>query len=353
MATWDHGTRQEKSCRSGREKSQCGRGGDVADPYETLGVAKDASQDEIKAAYRRLARKHHPDLNPGNKAESEEQFKLIGTAYEAIGTPEKRAEHDARRSSSHYGGPWNVDLSEFMFRRQKPTGRHVRLTAQISMEDADWGGPCRVDFERNEACPHCRGTGADGGKITACPSCHGTGMFSRFVRQGPMTISNTMPCGACGGTGSKPARPCQPCDGNGIAPRHVSLDVDIPPGVEHGSMVMVQGQGESGPGGPGDLYVIIAIAPHDRFTRVGNDLVAEMRIPFMLAMTGGEALFKGLHGEDIHVRIPKRCGGRHEITVPAKGISGGSLVLRVCYDLPELPDEILRLMAAAHGSNPL
>ena len=297
------------------------------DYYETLGVSRTASADEIKKAYRKLAVKYHPDKNPGDKS-AEEKFKAVSQAYEVLSDKEKRAQYDQfgadffEKGGARPGGPGGAggfqgfqgnfsgfsdprDIFSQVFgnagegfdfgdlfggrrrsRNQAQKGQDLRVQIEIEFEDAVFGADKKLKITRGGVCSACGGSGAaPGSKTTSCGTCGGTGRVS--VSQGFFNASN--PCPACGGTGKIVSDPCKTCGGSGKVRVDRELQIHIPPGADNGTKLRIAGEGEAGTkGGPaGDLYVIIRIRPHDVFSRDGSDIICELPVPFATAALGG------------------------------------------------------------------
>jgi molecular chaperone DnaJ len=280
------------------------------DYYAILGVGKDATGAQIRAAYKKLARKYHPDVNPGDKR-SEERFKEIAEAYAVLSNKGKRAEYDRRgpegfdlgfdpseifrraRAGGVEGFDFSFDLGSLfgdLFggggrrRRRGPArGADAEASLDIDFEDAVRGVTLPLSVSRTAPCETCGGTGTRGGGGT-CSACGGRGR--RQVAQGPLQFTTT--CERCGGSGREPGPPCPECGGRGAVPRSESLQVRIPAGMADGSRVRIRGKGEAGPGGghPGDLYVVIRVRPHPLFRREGDDLVADLPLTLSEAALG-------------------------------------------------------------------
>jgi molecular chaperone DnaJ len=294
------------------------------DYYEVLGVGRDATKEEIKRAYRRLAKKYHPDVN--KSADAEEKFKEISEAYEVLSDPEKRRQYDtfghsaARDFFGRRGFSWEDfthfsdiedlfgrdffgrDIFDVFFRefgsgregrgrREYPSrGRDLRYDLEISLEDATSGVKTEIRVPRSEKCNTCKGTGAKNGKVKTCPTCNGTGQ-ERQERRTPFGyFASITTCRRCNGEGEIIEEPCQKCGGSGITQRTRKISVKIPPGVESGSKLRIKGEGDSGHrGGPsGDLYVVIHVQPHEFFKREGDDLFCKIPITFSQAALGAE-----------------------------------------------------------------
>lgn len=289
------------------------------DYYDILGVARDATGDEIKRVYRKLAREHHPDV-ARDKSKAEHHFKEINEAYEVLSDPSKRAQYDrfgvvgngasAGPGDFGFGAGSFGDIFDMFFgnvrgpsaaRRAGPErGADLRYNLEISLEEAFAGTAKEIVFDRLAPCNVCKGSGARPGTlIAACERCGGSGM-SRTVRQTPLgQIVTQSPCSRCGGEGHVIAQPCEGCGGRGRRHSESRLGVNIPAGVDDGSRIRIAGQGEAGNrGGPnGDLYVYLSIAPHPLFKRDGHDTLVEVPISFPQAALGASIDVPSLSGE--------------------------------------------------------
>ena len=288
------------------------------DYYEVLGVERGASDAEIKSAYRRLAKKYHPDLNPGDK-EAEAAFKEVSEAYEVLSDDQKRARYDqfghedptmgggGYGGYSYGGGAGGFeDIFETIFggggfggfgggsarQNNGPVrGDDLRYNLTISFEEAVFGCKKEINITRNENCDNCGGTGAKPGtQPVTCDHCHGTGTVTQ-VRQtmlGAMRTQTT--CPKCGGEGKIISDPCPKCSGKGTVRRSRTITVTIPAGIDNGQALTLRGEGEPGKrgGGAGDLYVAISVRPHRKFRRDGQNLYSEMNISFAQAALGDE-----------------------------------------------------------------
>jgi molecular chaperone DnaJ len=286
--------------------------------YETLGVSRDASADEVKSAYRKLALKHHPDRNPEDK-ESEDLFKEAAEAYEVLSDPDKRNIYNQFGHEGLQGAGFSGfrgfddifasfgDIFEDFFgmgggRRTTQRGRHAQhgadLRCDIALEflEAAFGAERKIEIAKRGQCPECRGSGcAEGSERETCRHCRGSGQVSRS--QGFFTVRTT--CPACRGEGSRIAHPCASCRGSGVVAVKKNLTVRIPAGVDSGSRLRLSGEGEAGPsGGPqGDLYVFIQVKPHEFFRRDGMDIICQIPISFVQAALGDEIMIPTLSGE--------------------------------------------------------
>jgi molecular chaperone DnaJ len=295
--------------------------------YEALGVSKTASQDEIKKAYRKLARQYHPDRNPGD-ASAEERFKEIQTAYDVLSDAEKRKQYDAFGSADGRGGPggWNVnwagdfnigdlgDLFGGLFgggagrgrtrvRRETARGADIEATVNISFEDSLRGVETRIPVEIETSCRECGGTGARPGTAPViCPECHGRGV--RAESQGMFALSQ--PCPRCRGNGTVIESPCPRCGGSGRERRTKRYTVKIPAGVKDGTRIRLRGKGEPGRDGgpPGDLNVTTRVARSHLFERRGDDLVVEVPVTYAEAALGATVEIPTPYGDRISLKIP-------------------------------------------------
>jgi molecular chaperone DnaJ len=329
------------------------------DYYEILGVNRDAPNDEIKKAYRKLAMKYHPDRNPDN-AKAEEQFKEAKEAYEIISDAEKRTAYDqyghagvdqaaAMGGGAGFGGFGEAfgDIFGDIFggggaggrtRSNVYRGADLRYNLEISLEDAARGTETRVRIPTMEACTTCHGSGAKPGtEPISCPTCGGHGQVR--MTQGFFSIQQT--CPKCHGGGKVVDSPCASCSGHGRIKKQKTLSVKIPPGVDEGDRIRLSGEGETGVnGGPaGDLYVVIHVGAHDVFTRDGNHLHCEMPISFTKAALGSDIEIPTLDGY-AKIKIPAETQSGKVFRLRGKGIKGvrsathGDLMVHVLVETP-------------------
>ena len=288
------------------------------DFYEILGVQRGASDEEIKKAYRKLAKENHPDLHQGDE-QCEARFKEISAAYETLSDGEKRARYDrfgtAGDPAGGYGpvaGYEDFDLGSFVSsifggfgggaaRRTGPVrGENMRAALNLTFEESVFGCTKEISVSRLEHCEACKGTGAaDGSRSENCPACNGKGQV-RSVKNTPLgSIVTTTTCQSCGGKGKVVRTPCQPCKGSGFDRRKVTLSVSIPAGINDGQTVPVRGQGSAGAnGGPsGDLLVTVRVTPHPLFTRSDTEIHCELPVTFAQAALGAEMMVPTLDGK--------------------------------------------------------
>jgi len=321
------------------------------DYYEVLGVNKSASEDEIKKAYKKMARKYHPDLNPDNK-EAEEKFKEVNEAYEVLSDANKKARYDQFGFAGvdpNYGagagaGGGAYDAGGFDFgdlgdifgsffgggfnaaQRRNPNapqrGESIRLGVTISFEEAAFGCEKEVSVDRYETCTSCHGSGcADGTSPEVCPDCHGSGQV-QVRRQTPMGVfATTSPCGRCGGKGRIIKTPCTACRGSGLERKRRTIQAKIPAGIDNGQTISIRGQGHAGKnGGPsGDLLITITVRPHELFRREGTSVLCEAPITFAQAVLGAELEIPTIDGK-VKYDLPEGTQSGTTFRLKGKGI---------------------------------
>jgi molecular chaperone DnaJ len=335
------------------------------DYYEILNVPRDASLDEIKAAYRRLAREYHPDVRKDDP-QAEERFKEINEAYQVLSDPQKRAEYDRTAGrAAPAPGPFDFrspfeDLFDAFFGTPAPRrergpqrGADLRYDLEVSLEEAARGAERTVEVTRLETCPACFGTGAErGGGLRDCPTCGGSGQlrYSRRTAFGHFTQITT--CPRCGGEGTVLVNPCGRCGGAGRVEARRSVVVRVPAGAEDGTTLRVPGEGEAGQyGGPrGDLYVVVHLARHPVFHRKGHDLYADLKVSMVQAALGDEVEVPTLEGPE-RLTLPAGVQPGEVLTLKGRGMPDlhgrrGDLHFRVRVEIPRhLTAEQRRLLA--------
>jgi molecular chaperone DnaJ len=363
------------------------------DYYKILGVPKSAATREIKAAYRKLARKYHPDVNPGDSS-SEQRFKEISEAYQVLSDSEKRKRYDQFGTidpSAFTGsgaGPGGFGFSGFDFggfdvgsasgsfgdifneifgRRKKRRaaaaarrGQDTQYTMSLSFHDALKGVETEVLVGRREQCGTCKGSGRVlTGGTKSCPACGGKGR--RVMMQGAMRFEAT--CEACGGSGILSGEPCRICRGEGTVPKQERIKVRIPAGMDNGSRVRVPGKGDAGTGGgpPGDLYIVISVQPHKFFTRKGNNIYVTIPITVSEAALGTKLEVPTIDGTAT-IRIPPATQGGQRFRLRGRGVralrggGSGDQFVEVKIVLPEIIDEgaksLYRKLKEAERWNP-
>lgn len=328
-------------------------------PYEVLGVARDASDADIKKAYHKLVLKYHPDKNPGDK-EAEEKFKEVNNAFDILRDPQKRAAYDRYGDAAFAGGngasagmggnpfgngAFHFDMGgagmEDILREAmrgfgfdgfgggprgaasgQQRGRDLLDEVEISLKDAFFGKTHTVKFASNVKCEKCNGYGtADGKQAPVCPRCHGSGYVN--VQRGFFAMQT--PCPECNGLGHKIDKKCSDCDGAGVVHKNRTIEVKIPAGIEDGARLRLAGQGEAGAnGGPaGDFYLDIRVAPDKKFERVGNDLVMHIDLPFTTLALGGEIEIETIDDKKLTVKIPSGTQVGERLRVRGHGMPTG------------------------------
>ena len=350
------------------------------DYYEILNVNRDADEDAIKKAYRKLAIQFHPDKNPGDKA-AEDKFKEATEAYEILQNPEKRERYDRFGHAGLEGmasdfGDFGLNLDDIFgdvfgdlfggfgggTQRSPKRGRSLQYTLDVTLEDIVHGKEVTIQVPRVESCPTCEGSGAKKGTSpVTCPQCYGRGQISQS--QGFFTMSRT--CPRCRGEGAIIQDPCQPCGGRGVVRNTRELKVNIEKGVDTGFKYQLRGEGEVGVNGapPGDLFVVINVEPHERFQRDRNDLITSAKISFVQATLGGKIEVDCIDGkEELHIPPGTQYGA--QLRIPNKGVPhyrrsyAGDLVVSVEIETPvhlnteqrKALEEFAKLRGEAHQS---
>jgi len=334
----------------------------MRDYYEVLGVGKDATPEDIKKAYRKLAMKYHPDKNPGDKA-AEEKFKKSSNAYGVLIDPQKRRAYDQRGMAGVHdmgfegftdfddifskfgdifgrrgtGGFGFEDIFDSRRQRSGPQqGGDIRYKLTISFLESAFGAEKRIQIPRSESCDNCQGTG--GTDVITCPRCKGTGRSSRGGR-GLFNLSEA--CNQCGGSGKVMRSICNTCRGSGQVSQYRTITVRVPPGVEDGANLRLKGQGNSGVKGgpPGDLYVNLQVQSHSDFKRDGKNVIYEASIPFTTAALGGEINVPTLKGTAT-LKVPKGTQSNQMLRLKGQGIpdtrgNRGDQLVRISIEVPK------------------
>lgn len=332
----------------------------MRDYYEVLGVSKNATPEEIKKAYRKLAVKYHPDKNQGNKT-AEEKFKEASNAYGVLSDPKKRKAYDQRGMAgihdmgfegftdfedifSRFGDIFGRERGGFsvedIFGSNRRTsgpqrGGDIRYKLTISFLEAAFGGEKRIQIPRSESCDTCHGMGGTG--VITCPNCQGTGQSSSG--RGFFRVSEV--CNRCGGTGKITQSVCNTCRGSGQVSRYRTITVRIPPGIEDRANLRLRGQGNSGirGGSPGDLYVNVQVQPHPDFKQDGKNIIYEASIPFTTAVLGGEIKVPTLKGSAT-LKIPKGTQSDQMLRLRGQGIpdargNRGDQLVKIAIAVPK------------------
>ena len=361
------------------------------DYYDVLGVAKGATEDELKKAYRKKAVQYHPDKNPGNK-ESEEMFKKVSKTYEALKDPDKKTTYDryghttfqkpndgarSPENANEFHDPFDIFREVFgqggggggifdeMFgggggRDGGRDGSDLRYDLELTLEEAARGIEKEISFKKLVSCEHCHGSGAEpGSKRVTCPTCRGAGQ----IRRSGGIIVFTQTCPTCGGAGVKIEKPCSVCRGEGRVAKTTKLNVKIPPGVDTGSRLRSAGNGEAAAAGgtPGDLYIVLSVKEHELFERHGDDLFCEIPIKFTLATLGGSIEVPTLSGK-ASLKIPAGTQSATTFRLRDRGMPSlrggrhGDQLIRVHVEVPvsisseqrRILEEFARISGDAH-----
>jgi len=344
------------------------------DLYETLGVNRDASGEELKRAYRKLAMRYHPDRNPGD-AEAERKFKELGEAYGILSDAEKRRTYDRFGHAAFDGagpaggfdfGSTFADVFDDLFgefmgggRRRAGSatrGADMRYNLEITLDDAYHGASEQIRVPTTVTCEECQGSGAEAGSEPGlCPTCQGHGRVR--AQQGFFTIERT--CPGCHGVGQVIRNPCANCAGSGRTQREKTLQVNIPPGVEDGTRIRLAGEGEAGlrGGPPGDLYIFLSVTPHELFRREGDNLFCRVPISMVSAALGGSFEVPTLDGKRVSLNVPAGSQTGRRFRLRGKGMPGlhgrgtGDLYIETTVETPvnltKRQKDLLKQFAAA------
>jgi len=355
------------------------------DYYEVLGVQKNASKDDIKKAYRKLAVQYHPDKNPGDKS-AEEKFKEATEAYEILGDDQKKAAYDQYGFAGVEGMAGQGDYSSVFrgfedifgeggfgsifenffggssFRRGSSggvrQGANLRYDIEIPFKDAVFGTKVEIQYSHNESCSTCKGSGStDGTSKKTCPVCRGSGQVRHS--QGFFSVATT--CHSCQGEGYVIEKPCSDCGGSGTQKKRQKIMVTIPAGIENGKRVVIQRQGDAGPnGGPaGDLYVFIRIKPHEYFERQGMELYCAVPVSISQAALGADIHVTTLDNKTIKVKVPAGIQSGKLLRIRDEGVPSGSqrgslyikLIVQVPEKLSRRGKELLEELSKTEGQN--
>ncbi len=336
---------------------------DKRDYYEVLGVQRGASDDEIKKAYRKLAKQYHPDLNPGDKA-AEAHFKEVNEAYEVLSDQEKKARYDqyghagvdpnfGAGGGGAYGDFQDIDLGDIFSSffggggRRNPNaprrGSDVAASVILSFEESARGCKKQVDVTLVEVCADCAGSGAAKGTApTTCPDCAGSGQVRRNQRTPFGVMQTQTTCTRCRGTGRIVQTPCNTCHGSGHVTAHRKIGVNIPAGIDDGQVIYIRGKGNAGQNGgsAGDLQVQVSVRPHPIFERCGNDIVCDLPLTFVQAALGAEIQVPTLDGRTPYT-IKEGTQPGENLRIKGKGfpdVQGrrpGDMIFHITIEVPK------------------
>lgn len=362
------------------------------DYYEVLGVDKNVSDDDLKKAYRRLAKKYHPDANPDNKEEAEKKFKEVNEAYEVLSDKQKRSMYDRFGHSGPNGyssdfsgfsgfegfsgfgdGGFDVDLGDIFSsffgggasrtqRKNGPQrGRDIRVRIDISFQEAAFGVTKEITINREEQCETCKGSGCKPGTSPeTCRVCGGKGQIRTVQNTILGQIQSTRTCDACGGTGTKITNPCPECKGNGTVRKQRKIKFGIPEGIDNGQVISLRGEGEPGLRGgmSGDLYITVFVKPDATFSRKGDNLACTVHISFAQAALGAVIKVPTLQGE-VDYDLPEGTQSGTVFSIKGKGIKNlnsravGDLNFTVIVDIPRRLSneqrEVIKRLAEVSG----
>ena len=339
------------------------------DYYEVLGVDKNATEDQIKKAYRTIAIKYHPDRNPGNK-EAEEKFKEAAEAYDVLHDPQKRQQYDQFGFDApggfggFGGGGFSMDDIFSMFgsvfgdagfggfgsrgghAERKVRGGDLRLKVKMTLQEVSTGVTKKFRVKKDITCPHCNGTGAEAGtSAETCPTCHGSG-YTVQTRQTLFGIMQTQgACPTCHGEGKVIKNKCSHCGGDGVIKGEEVVEIKIPAGVADGMVLTVRGKGNAGAhnGIPGDIQVFVSEEPNDTFVRQDNDLIYNLLLDFPTAALGGEVKIPTIDGKNVKINLEpgiqpgttKRLRGKGLPAVQGYGMGNGDIIVNISVYVPK------------------
>jgi len=356
---------------------------DKRDYYEVLGVSKGADEGEIKKSYRQLAKKYHPDMNPGD-AEAEQKFKEVNEAYDVLSDPDKRAKYDqyghaafdpASGGGAGFGGfgDFGFDINDIFSsffggggstQRNGPVrGSNITVRMTLTFEEAVFGCKKEINYQRVQKCGDCSGSGAaKGTSPKTCDKCRGTGYITVQQRTMLGMMQQRHQCDVCKGSGKVVETPCTSCKGSGFVRANKKLEVNIPAGIDDGQQIGLRGQGSDGAngGGPGDLNIVISVRPHAVFERDGSDLYCEVPITYAEATLGADIKIPTLEGDETYT-IPEGTQTGTTFTLRGRGVQQinskyrGNLHITVVVEVPKglnrEQKELLEKFAASCGEN--
>jgi len=336
------------------------------DYYKILGVSKEASQEEIKKAFRHLARKYHPDVNQGNK-ESEEKFKEINEAFQVLGNPDKKQQYDQYGSSAFsqedlrgfrsqgfnfedlFGDFGFGDIFEIFNSKRNQReyegyeeGADLRYDLEITLGEAFFGIKKIIEIPVHEMCKKCNGLGAEEKNFKECDKCHGVGEIRIARKQGFTQFVSVSPCDKCHGRGKIATKYCEVCKGKGEVEKLQKIEIKIPRGINHGQYLRIEGKGELGKNAPpGDLYVVIRIKKHQTFKREEENLFLDKKIDLITAIFGGKIEIQGIE-KKLKLKIPPATQSHTLFKLEGQGMpilnskERGDLFVRIIVDIPKV-----------------
>lgn len=318
------------------------------DYYEVLGLAKGASQDEIKKAYRKLAKELHPD-----RGGDEDKFKEVSEAYEVLSDEDKKSKYDRfGHNSDNRGNPDDMfrgfhDIFGRHFsqgHRQVRVGETLSLTVKLTLEEIFSGVNKTYSYNRNVSCTDCDGHG--GTDPYDCPACNGTGMVTNLTRTPMGVFQSSQPCPSCDATGTKHKTPCNTCNGSGLNNVKETIDVTVPAGIQNGMTFVMEGKGQGIKSGEnGDLHIKIIELPHKVFTRVGADLKMNLKLTYPQLVLGDKVEIETIEGSKIRMSVPEYSDVGSNLRVPFKGINvygkegRGDLIVTLGIEIPKKLDD--------------
>ena len=337
--------------------------------YEILGVSKTATDDELKSAFRKLARQYHPDLHPGDEVAAN-KFKEVNEAYETLNDPQKRAEYDAAQAGGGQGGPGghggpggpggqgrggnffddfvNMFGNDPRHHGANPNNGDISLNVTLTFEEAAYGAQKEIPVNRFEPCAACRGTGAKGGtQFVKCTNCGGQGKV-RFAQETPFgRVVSMKACNICGGTGRIVKEPCPTCGGRGSVRKNSNLRITFPAGIEPNQILTIPNEGErTRPGAkPGNLILNVTVMPHKLFRRKGLDLIVDIPISFTQALLGDKIYIPTLKGSKIAFTLPEGAQSGMTFKLKEQGLENpkkhikGDLLVTIDIELPRNLDK--------------
>lgn len=334
------------------------------DYYSILGVNKNASEEDIKKAYRNLSLKYHPDRHANDtekgKKEAEEKFKEINEAYNTLSDPDKKRKYDTFGHANNNANPftdfggfkaggfgfdpfgfWHETGEQFAERVEK--GSDIRAEVVITLEDSYKGVRKTVEYQQKKKCKHCNGTGSEDGRVEECPECHGTGHSHEYFRNGNFTQVKTYPCPYCHGKGTIIRDACHECGGEGTIYEWKEVTIDIPEGTFDGTTIVMSGLGDEPliKGVNGDLYIVIKILNDTPFKRVKNNIEYDIKLTIEEAWCGCEKTVPHLDGTEVKITIPELTKYTDKISVSGRGFKNpqngdiGDFVVNVNYEIPD------------------